>query len=60
MRLLAVAAALTFLLLLGGFAAGAAAGALDWRAVASAGLAVLIVAAGLLYAWRLGAPGRRR
>ena len=57
MRLLAGSAALVFLLLVAGFVA---AGALNWRAAATAGLAVLIAALGLLYAWRLGAPGRRR
>ena len=60
MRLLAGAAGVTFLLLFGGFAAGAASGAFSWQAAATAGLAVLIAALGLLYAWRLGAPGRRR
>jgi hypothetical protein len=60
MRLLAGSAALTFLLLLAGFAAGAASGSLTWQAAVTAGVAVLIVFGGLLYAWRLGAPGRRR
>jgi hypothetical protein len=59
-RLLAAAVGLTFLLLLAGFAAGAASGALTWQAAVTAAIALLMVAAGLLYAWRLGAPGRRR
>jgi hypothetical protein len=59
-RLLAGAVALTFALLVAGFAVGAASGALTWQAAATAGVAILIVAGGLLYAWRLGAPGRRR
>jgi hypothetical protein len=60
MRLLAAALAVAFGLLAAGFAVGAATGSLSWEGAVSAGLAVLIVAAGLLYAWRLGAPGRRR
>jgi len=57
--LLATAVGAVFLLLLAGAAIAASSGSLDWRALASAGVAALIVATGLLYAWRLGAPGRR-
>ena len=59
-RLLAGSVALTFALLLIGFGVGAVSGALTWQAAATAGVAILIAAGGLLYAWRLGAPGRRR
>jgi hypothetical protein len=60
MRMLAGSVAVTFALLFAGLAAGAVSGAFTWQAGVTAGIAVLIVAAGLLYAWRLGAPGRRR
>jgi hypothetical protein len=59
MRLLAAAAGLVFLLLLAGLLLAAVSGSLGWQAAISAAVAVLIVALGLLYAWRLGAPGRR-
>ena len=58
MRLLAGSVALVFALLVAGYAVGAAAGAFNWQAAVSVGVAVLIVAGGLLYAFRLGAGGR--
>jgi membrane associated rhomboid family serine protease len=60
MRLLAGSLGLAFALLVIGFAVGAYSGAFSWQAAVTAGAALLIVAGGLLYAWRLGAPGRRR
>ena len=60
MRLLAGSLALTFALLLVGFALGAAEGPFDWRAAVTAGVAILIVAGALLYAWPPGAPGPRQ
>ena len=60
MRLLAGSLALTFALLLVGFAVGASGGPFGWQAAVTVGVAVLIVAGALLYAWRPGAPGRRQ
>lgn len=54
--LLAGCVALTFALLVVGFVVAAASGAYSWQALATTGVAILIVAGGLLYAWRLGAP----
>jgi hypothetical protein len=58
-RLLGAALALIFLLLVVGAGIAAAAGSLGWQGALSAAVAALIAALGLLYAWRLGAPGRR-
>jgi hypothetical protein len=58
-RLLGVALAGIFLLLLIGALVAAATGGLGWQGALSAVIAAVIAVLGLLYAWRLGAPGRR-
>jgi len=55
----ALALAFVFLLLLAGLVLGGVSGGFSRQGLAGAAVAALIVASGLLYAWRLGAPGRR-
>jgi hypothetical protein len=59
MRSLGASVGLVFALLLVGAGLALGAGSLDWQGAVTAAAAALIVALGLLYAWRLGAPGRR-
>lgn len=59
MRLLGAAAGAVVLLLLAGLVLAAASGSIAWQGAVTAVAAALIAALGLLYAWRLGGPGRR-
>jgi hypothetical protein len=59
MRLLSAAVAAVFLLLLAGLGLAIASGSIGWQGALTGSAAAVIAASGLLYAWRLGAPGRR-
>jgi membrane associated rhomboid family serine protease len=59
-RVLGGAVALVFILLVVGMVLAAIAGSVEWPGALSGAVAAIVAAIGLLYAWRLGAPGRRR